>query len=73
MKQSNVVYLSSMQLRRYAEQTRCGMVVVDEAQREVPAHVHQPPIDSIELDFRRHSRMLDIDRPFDRHSYGGSQ
>jgi hypothetical protein len=75
MKQSDVVYLSSMRLRRYAEQTRYGLVVVDEAQREVPTQAAKPAIDSHQARISEgtHNRVLVMGKPFDRRSYGGSQ
>ena len=57
MKQNNVVYLGRARLRRCAEKFGYGLVVLDEAQREIPTHAGRPAIEVAEftkLEFSRH-------------------
>jgi hypothetical protein len=75
MKQNDVVYLS--QVRRYAEKFGYGLVVLDEAQREIPTRAGKPAIEIaefIKLEFRRHTQPRAVmGKSFDRRSSGGSQ
>ena len=57
MKQNNVVYLGQLRLRRCAETFGYGLIVLDEAQREIPTCAAKTAIkvaEFIKREFRRH-------------------